>query len=554
MPFTDANKITCEILVIGGGGAGLKAAIIAREMGADVLVASKTRVGYVNNTFISKAAFAATGWGDPQDSQGVHVKDTVVGGRFLNDQELVGVMAGEAGAQVLFLEKCGVSFMRKGSKIWLDHHPGHSYPRSVLGEHRRGSGLVLPLKEYARKIGVRFADRVFITRLFTSSDRIAAATGVTGDGVFLTFVANCVILATGGYAHAYLHTNNAPGISGDGQALAFNLNVPLKDIEFVQFYPTATGKFGSRLLLYEVFVLYAGAKLRNAKGEDIIVKHGISDPIVLTRDRLSRAIAHEISEGLDVEGGVVMDLKPVPEKKVAKLQPLLPSKSLEGKKEIVVSPTTHFCMGGIIIDKKTETAVPGLFGAGEICAGVHGANRLSGNALSEVFAMGGIAGREAAGRSREMGPPEIPAQDIADEKRQLGSCLFQTGRDPKILYRALKEMMWTGAGIVRHRAALEKALAKIEELRVMVAKSSIKNPRELTTGLELQNMLLISEMICRAALMRRESRGSHYRSDYPDEDNAHWLKNIVIRKDGAGMRSEGVPVSLEWVGPASSEL
>jgi succinate dehydrogenase/fumarate reductase flavoprotein subunit len=379
------------------------------------------------------------------------------------------------------------------------------------------------------------------------------ASGVTENGIFQIFVAPCVILATGGFANVYLHTNNAPGITGDGQVLAYALGLPLKDMEFVQFYPTATGKLGRRILLYEVFVLGAGAKLRNAKGEDIIEKHRLSDPMVLTRDQLARAIMREIGEGLAVEGGVIMDLSPIPDEKRASLGPLFPSKGSVDRKAFIVSPTAHFCMGGVIMDRNAETAVPGLFAAGEVGAGIHGANRLAGNALCEVFTMGRIAGKGAAQRSREMGEPQMTRDEIAAEKARLESLFMHGKRSPKTLSRLLKNRMWQEAGIVRHQDSLEAVLQRIEALRSLDSGAKVTKWMELVRYLEFQNMLLISEMVCRASLFRTESRGSHYRSDYPAEDNSHWLKNIVLRKDEKGMRLEPVPVSLDVVGPQEGE-
>jgi succinate dehydrogenase/fumarate reductase flavoprotein subunit len=549
MHFKKFHTVSCDVLVIGGGGSGLRAAIEAKESGADVLVVSKSRVGYGNNTYVSKAAFSATGLGDPKDGPNVHLKDTVIGGRFLNDQKLVALMTEQAGSQVPFLEKCGVIFWKKEGKVRVVKAAGHSFARHVHAERRVGSELILPLKAYAKRIGVRFGDKVFVTRLFPSGDRIAGASGVTEDGIFQILAAKCVVLATGGFANVYLHTNNAPGITGDGQALAYELGLPIKDMEFVQFYPTATGKLGRSILLYEVFVLGAGAKLKNAKGEDIIEKHGLSDPMVLTRDRLARAIMGEIAEGLDVEGGVIMDLSPIPEGKMAKLGPLFPSKRSMDRKAFIVSPTTHFCMGGVIMDKNAETSVPGLFAVGEVGVGIHGANRLAGNALCEVFTMGHIAGREAARRLGEMGTPKIPHDEISAEKARLESLFTHGRRDPKTLSRLLKEVMWQKAGIVRHRDSLEGMLQSIEAFRSPDSKPQVTKWMQLIRYLELQNMLLVSEMVCRAALLRTESRGSHYRSDYPEEDNNDWLKNIVLHKGESGMRLEAVPVSLDAIVP-----
>ena len=545
MKFNDYDSVSCDILLIGGGGASLRAAIEAKEMGADVLVVSKSRIGYGNNTYISMGIFAATGWGDTRDDHSVHLKDTVIGGRFLNDQRLLAVTAREAGAQVSFLERCGVEFLKKDQRHRLGRAPGHSYHRHVNVVQRRGTGFMLPLKEHALKIGVRFLDHVFITKLITGEKRIAGATGISRDGRFLCIGSKCIILTTGGYSHLYQRTNNAAGITGDGQALAFDLGLSLKDMEFVQFYPTALGKSGNRGILYEMVVTEAGAILKNAKGENIIVKHGLSDPLVMTRDRVTRAVMQEILEGLDVNGGVIMDLSTVSD--VSQIIPFLPSSWTEDQKEIIVSPTTHFSMGGVITDENAETSIPGLFAAGEVCGGVHGANRLGGNALAEVWAMGGVAGREAVLQAREVGPSKIPQEKIEAEKARLESTLSQKGQQEKDLRRSLKEIMWYKAGIIRHDKELKEALAVLEELQSSSLKVSVSGAAQLIKLLELRNMLLLSEIICRAALLRNESRGAHYRSDYPEEDNSNWLKNIVVQKRDEKMVLESMPVSMDFV-------
>jgi fumarate reductase (CoM/CoB) subunit A len=550
MPLRNFDIFSCDVLVIGGGGAGLRAAIEARERGVNVIVVSKSRVGYGNNTFISIGTFAsATGWQDSKDSPDVHMKDSIIGGRFINDQRLVKTMTREAADQIAFLERCGVNFFKRQGSIRLTHTPGHSYSRHVRGEHQTGRDLIVPLREYATKIGVRFAERVFITRLFTFRGQIAVATGINQGGRFLTFSANCMILATGGFAQVYLHNNNAAGITGDGHALAFELSIPLKDMEFVQFYPTALGALGRRLFLYEAFVFQAGAMLRNAQGDDIIAKYGLKDPMVMTRDRLTRAIMQEILEGRDLDGGVIIDLKTVPEEKLNKLRHLLPTVDPANKKEFLVSPTAHFCMGGIPIDENAQTKIPGLFAAGEVCAGVHGANRLGGNALTEVFTMGGIAGRRAALKARKISQPNLPEKEVVAEKARLESLMSSGDGDTRGPRRELRELMWYKAGIIRKKRDLEDALERIEGLNENLARIHTRDGRGLIKYLELRNMLLLSEMVCRAALLRAEGRGAHYRSDYPEEDDDHWLKNILIYKQESGMKLEAVPVSMDTVTP-----
>jgi succinate dehydrogenase/fumarate reductase flavoprotein subunit len=352
-----------------------------------------------------------------------------------------------------------------------------------------------------------------------------------------------VILATGGYAQVYLNTDNASGITGDGLALAFDNGLLLKDIEFVQFYPTAVGRFGTRIILYEVFINYAGALLKNARGENIIVKHGLDDAGAVTRDRLTRAVSAEIKGGLGVDDGVILDLSPVREDRLRGLRFLLPPKWPDDRKEIIVVPTAHFCMGGIQINERSETSLAGLYAAGEACAGVHGANRLGGNALTEVFVLGSVAGRNAAAMAGEVDWPEVPREEIAEERNRLEFSPLRAKEDVEALYRSLKEIMWEGAGVMREAAALSEALRRIEELRSVSGKCPRENTRELRKYLELQNMLLVSEMICRVALMRTESRGSHYRIDFPQEDNNNWLTNITLYREGKKMVLKSAPVS-----------
>jgi succinate dehydrogenase/fumarate reductase flavoprotein subunit len=546
MGLKDLDTVSCDVLVIGGGGSGLRAAIEAKERGVDVVVVSKSRVGYGNNTYISKGTFAAAaGWGDSRDNPDVHLRDSIIGGRFINNQRLLKAMTREAEAQIGFLEKCGVRFLRHDGKIAIKHTPGHSYPRHVRGEHQAGRDLVIPLREYAKKIGVRFAERITITRLLTSNERVAAAIGVSRDGRFLAFVAKCMILASGGFAQIYLHTNNAAGACGHGHALAFELGIRLKDMEFIQFYPTALGPRGGRILLYEALVFNAGAVLKNAQGDDIISKHGLSDPMAMTRDRLTRAIMVEILEGRDVAGGVVMDLSEASPEKLTRLRHLLPQASPSNEGRYIVSPTAHFCMGGIDINENGETAVPGLFAAGEVCAGVHGANRLGGNALTEVFAMGGIAGRNAALRAKETDLPALHKTEIPEASVPYQSLRFPGESDLQRMRQDLKEVMWYNAGIIREKKELEKALGKIRKISSYGINTHVTDTGGLLTSLELHSMLLVSEMVCRAALLRNESRGAHYRSDYPEEDNDNWLKNIMICKEDKKIRLTAVPVPAE---------
>ncbi|RJR53973.1 MAG: FAD-binding protein [Desulfobacteraceae bacterium] len=538
------HTLHCDVLVIGGGGAAIRAAIACREKGADALVVSKTRVGFGNNTYISKATWAVPGVGHPEDTNRVYENDTLVAGCFMNDRKMVERVARGASGVIPFFERCGVPFATRDGRMVIDQAPGHTYPRHVRGKNRKGSDLMLPLRAYAERIGVRFLERVFVTRLVKNGNRVAAATGLSEDGIFYEIGFQSAILATGGYGRIYLRTNNASGIQGDGQAIAFRLGLPLKDMEFVQFYPTATGRGGTRLLLYEVLICREGARLKNGSGEDILIKHGLEDPLGLTRDRLARTIMEEVRSGLGIEGGVIMDLRSLTEQSAATVSPLLPSGWSPSIRELVVAPTAHFCMGGVVVDSDAQTGIPGLFCAGEVCAGVHGANRLAGNALLEIFVMGEAAGINAAQSAREMDPATADENEIREEKKRIESMFSGTGKDARELCRTLQSVMWDMGGVIRDGKGLQEALTRIEELRALGRTCMAENAIQLTRRLDLENMLLVSEMVCRAALCRIESRGAHYRTDCPQEKNPEWLRNVHIRKGrGESMVMETVPVS-----------
>lgn len=543
----DTGTIAGDVLVIGSGGAGLRAAIAAKENGADVLLVTKSLINFDSNTVISAGLFAEpSGWYDSQDSPEIHTRDTLVGGRFINDQKLITVVSNQIGQQVPFLEKCGVKLITRKTNpdITVSPPPGHSFPRHIRSERSTGRDFIVPLKNYAQKIGVRFSEKVQITRLFTRRGCFAAATGITEDNRFLSFRANCLILATGGFAQVYLNNDNAASATGDGLTLASAIGIPLKDMEFVQFYPTATGKRGNRLVLYEDFI-GRGARFKNSDGEDILAKSGLTDRKSLTRDRITRALMSEIIEGKGLGGGILLDLSSVPGP-LPKSLVSLTGKATPGPREFVVTPTSHFCMGGIVINESAETEVPGVFGAGEICGGVHGANRLAGNSLAEIFAFGEIAGRNAALKALDTDQPEFPDSEVAAEKARLESSILADGQKTERLGRSLKEVMWHNVGIIRQGKDLEEALLRIKELKSLSEKLEARDSRGLIKSLEFKNMLLLSEMVCRAALLREESRGAHYRRDYPQEETA-WLNNIIIYRRDREITLEVVKTNLEIV-------
>jgi succinate dehydrogenase/fumarate reductase flavoprotein subunit len=539
------EMLKCDVLVIGSGGAGLRAAIVAGLKNADTLLVSKSRIGHPTNTYMSKSIIAASGWGVPEDNKDVHMLDTIKGGRYLNDQEKVAMLAERAGKEVAFLKDCGVNFEMEEGKPVLAKIPGHHYARHVHGKNWTGSDLIKPLRRRAEAAGVRFEENVFVTRLLTSEGKISGATGLTADGNFISIQAKAVVLATGGYAQIYLNTNNAAGITGDGLALAFDTGVALKDMEFVQFYPTAMGKRGSRLLLYEKMLVQKGVVLKNSDGEDILRKND-RDPATITRDQLAQLIIKEIKDSPERKQKIIMDLESLSEQTAKELTHLLPSSWWKGEKTYEVVPTTHFCMGGIATDKWGSTSLSALFAVGEVTAGAHGANRLAGNALAEVFSMGSLVGEKAADLALNTGS-HFPIKEAADdEMKRLEREFSGEGESPRQLLQELKAQMWNNVGVSREKNELEEALEYIQGSQ---PRAAVGNPADLIRLLELRNMRIVAEMVCKAALKRTESRGAHFRVDHPDEDNSRWLKNIVFRKGEAGMEVGTTTVCQDLVKP-----
>ena len=326
----------------------------------------------------------------------------------------------------------------------------------------------------------------------------------------------------------YLRTSNAIGSTGDGYALAYEVGAVLRDMEFVQFYPTTSGKQGSKICLYEE-LLPVGASIRNALGEHILKRYGMNNVASVTRDILTRTIMKEIVDGRGVEGNVVFDFTAIPEEKVQELyrSGFMSKEGNLGK--LPVAPTAHFSMGGIRINENSETGIDGLYAAGEVCGGVHGANRLSGNAISETLAFGTIAGNQAAASAAKMEQIPAPQSEVTAEVDRLKELASGTGRKSlEQLRQSLKQTMWDKVGVIRDRQNLEDAQKEILALREQLAAVSLTSHRQLPQAVKLANMLTVSEMVCRAALMRTESRGAHYRTDYPEEDDEQWLKTIEI--------------------------
>jgi succinate dehydrogenase/fumarate reductase flavoprotein subunit len=543
MDFKDPQQIETDILVIGGGSAGMRAAIEAKKHGLDVVLVSESKVGFKNNSAISKAVFAATGiWKGTGDSAEGHVEDTVNSGRLINDKRLVATMARGAQQQFYDLGEFGAKYQEKDGKPLIAPVPGHKYPRHLFFEARRGTSFTVPMRKYTSSMGVRFTEGVLVTKLLRNGNRVVGALGIDKTGQCTLFHARATVLASGGAGGIYLRTNNAIGISGDGYALAYEAGATLGDMEFVQFYPTSECRTGRKMVMYEPLVR-KGLTLENALGEEILGKYGMREKTKITRDVLARAIMMEIFEGRGIDGCLLMGTEENPEDSAGN-SPIGRSKSSEeSQREHKVAPTTHFFMGGVKINEKSEAGIKGLYAAGEVCCGVHGANRLAGNAITETFVFGTIAGNQAASEAKKQNRINIPESEISSEIKRLREMTSSQGEEIlEELEVKLRRTMWEKVGILRDREGLETALGEILTLREQTRTIPASGAKELIRAVKLANMLTVSEMVCRAALLRAETRGAHYRRDFPEEDNEHWLKSIEILKQNGEMRVKPVPI------------
>lgn len=527
------EKIACDVLVVGSGGAGLRAAIEAASQGADALMISKARIGHATNTYLSKAIVASTGWASPDDTPHLHSKDTLEGGRYINNPDMVDRFTQTIPKESATLRQWGVEFAadESGSPV-VTKVPGHRHARHLFGKNWKGSDIVHPLKKKAVKAGVRFMENGFATSLIAPDQKICGATVLSPDGVFAAIQAKTVILCTGGYGHLFLNTNNAPGITGDGQILALDAGATLQDLEFVQFYPTAAGKRGSRIMIYERILVQEGAKLTNSSNEDILLKNGYSSAAEITRDELAQLIIKEIKEDPQSNGFVTLDLEAISEAAANSIAMLIPDQWFKGIKTYQVAPTTHFCMGGVVVDENGETACAGLFAAGEVTAGAHGANRLGGNALAEVIAMGSLVGKAAAEKAVSIDSSQAFNDAVWQEENRLQEMFNLQGKPPKELITRLKQTMWSDCGIIRDQSSIEHGINILNEL--MDIQPDVQNPKHLIQYLEFNNMCRLGQLICQSALERTETRGAHFRKDFPDE-NIAWQKNIQVKQTKTGV-------------------
>ncbi len=548
-----------DVLIIGAGGAGLRAAIEALAQGARVGLVCKSLLGKAHTVMAEGGIAAAMGNVDKADDWRTHFRDTMRGGKFLNNWRMAQLHAQEAPERVHELEQWGALFDRtEDGNILQRAFGGHTFKRLCHVGDRTGLELIRTLQDRGVQQGIDVFMECTITRLIKDGDRIAGAFGYWREqGRFVTFKAKSIVIATGGIGKAWKITSNSWEYTADGMALAYEAGAELLDMEFVQFHPTGmVWPPGVQGILVTEAVRGEGGTLKNNRGERFMEKYDPKRMELSTRDVVARAIYTEVKEGRgSIHGGAYLDISHQPAEYVKKKLPSMYHQFKEladvdittGPME--VGPTCHYMMGGIRVDAETaQSTVPGLFAAGEAAAGLHGSNRLGGNSLSDLLVFGKRAGKAAAEYAKSVQAGAIDAAQLQDAEREMLAPFERTGGEfPYEIHRDLQDFMQSLVGIFRTEQDLQKALGELEKLQPRLQHMRADGSRMFNPGWhltrDLRSMVLISEAVTRSALARRESRGAHSRIDYPNFDDTWGKQNNIIVKRGDQMTLEQRPVS-----------
>jgi succinate dehydrogenase / fumarate reductase flavoprotein subunit len=548
-----------DVLIIGAGGAGLRAAIEALAQKVSVGVVCKSLLGKAHTVMAEGGIAAAMANVDQSDDWRVHFRDTMRGGKFLNNWRMAQLHAQEAPERVRELEQWGALFDRtENGEILQRAFGGHTYKRLCHVGDRTGLEMIRTLQDRGVHMGIDVYMECTITRLLKDGDRIAGAFGYWREqGRFVVFKAKSVIVCTGGIGKAWKITSNSWEYTGDGMALAYDAGAELMDMEFVQFHPTGmVWPPGVQGILVTEAVRGEGGILRNRAGERFMERYDPAKLELSTRDVVARSIYTEVREGRGTEhGGAFLDISHKPAEYVKRKLPSMYHQFLEladvdiTKGPMEVGPTCHYMMGGIRVDAETaQASIPGLFAAGEAAVGLHGANRLGGNSLSDLLVFGRRAGLAAAEQARRCATPTIDFSQVQEaERSMLAPFERPNGENPYTIHEDLQNTMQSLVGIFRNEEDLRPALSEIEKLKERTARTRVEGSRLFNPGWhlarDLESMLTIAEAVTRSALARRESRGAHSRIDYPGLDNAWGTKHNVVVKRAGTMALLEAPVS-----------
>ena len=582
-----------DVLVIGAGGAGLRAAIEASAAKVSVGLVCKSLLGKAHTVMAEGGIAAALANVDERDSWQVHFADTMRGGQYVNNWRMAELHAKEAPDRVRELEAWGALFDRtKDGRILQRNFGGHRYPRLAHVGDRTGLEMIRTLQDHGIHQGIDVHMECTVVTLLRDGDRVCGAFGYDRErGLLHVFRAGAVVLATGGIGKAYKITSNSWEYTGDGHALAYDAGAELMDMEFVQFHPTGMvwppsvqgilvtegvrgeggvllNKEGRRFLFDDIPENY---RSQTAADEDEGWRYTQGDksarrpPELLTRDHVARCIVREIREGRgSPHGGVFLDISWIKrrvqnaEQVIKKKLPSMYHQFMKladidiTKEAMEVGPTTHYIMGGVRVDAETQAStVPGLFAAGECAAGLHGANRLGGNSLSDLLVFGERAGAHAARFAKDHRTARIDQAQVDEAaRRTLAPFEREAGGDgagPYRIQHELQEMMQELVGIVRREEEMRRSLEELTKLRERASRLHVDGNRAYNPGwhtaLDLSALLTVSEAVARSALERRESRGAHFRDDMPKPDSAFAKVNVVVKKGSGGeMRVERRPI------------
>ncbi len=542
-----------DVLVVGAGGAGLRAAIEAQAAGARVGLVCKSLLGKAHTVMAEGGIAAALANVAAQDDWRTHFRDTMLGGKLLNNWRMAQLHAQEAPERVRELERWGAVFDRT-SKGDILQRPfgGHTHPRLAHVGDRTGLEMIRTLQDRAVQSGVQVHMECTITHLLKQGGRVCGAFGYWREsGRFVTFRAKAVILATGGVGKAFEITSNSWEYTGDGHALAFEAGAELIDMEFMQFHPTGMVWPPSvRGILVTEAVRGEGGVLRNSKAERFMERYDPKRLELSTRDVVARSIYTEVREGRgSPHGGVFLDITHKGAEYIKKKLPSMYDQFMElaevdiTREPMEVGPTAHYMMGGIRVDAESAAStVPGLYAAGEVAGGMHGANRLGGNSLSDLLVFGRRAGAAAAAHARALeSPGAVPEADVQRAERELLEPFDRPqGENPYEVHQALQKTMQSLVGIFRTKGDLERGIEEVQALKRRAARVKVEGSRMFNPGWhlarDLRAMLTVSEGIARAALLRAESRGAHSRLDFPKTDAELGKLNIFLRDEGGELR------------------
>ena len=541
----ESKIIQSDVLIIGSGGAGARAAIEVSNLGLKPIIVSKGLSFRSGCTGMAEGGYnAAFAFVDPEDTKKTHFNDTLKGGSYLNDSKLVNILVDESPDRLIDLESYGALFDRQeNGKLNQRPFGGQSYRRTCFAGDRTGHELITALKEEVIKRNIETIDEVMITKLILNNDEFPKVIGAVGlklkDSTTIYFQSKSVILATGGAGQLYPVTSNTFQKNGDGYLLAWDAGADLIDMEQIQFHPTGMIKPKAKAgVLVTEAVRGEGGKLINSENERFMFNYDEKGELA-TRDVVARSIYNEIRSGRGTaDGGVYLDIthldNDIIEEKLETMVEQFAEVGVDIKNEAMeVAPTAHHCMGGLFIDEDGKSSIDGLYGCGEVTGGVHGANRLGGNALADTQVFGKRAGK-AASINCEFEDFETNIKMVEEEEKRIKSLIKDGKYKADDIKEKIKKIMWENVSIIRNEEDLRNALKQLNNIKEndiqnIDVKNNLNYNKDLQDALEVINMVEVGILIVKSAIIRRESRGAHYREDFP-ETKEGWAKSILMGK------------------------